>query len=97
VFLIDQAGESNAALVAAVTDAVDSIDALLAEGREVVVHCHGGRSRTGLALKAWAMRTNGWTERQAHEWLASRWYRYADYQTSFVELLADGWPPIDRR
>ena len=95
VFLIDQAGESNAALAAAVTDAVDSIDALLAEGREVVVHCHGGRSRTGLVLKAWAMRAYACDERRAHAWLASKWYRYADYQTSFVELLANDWPPAE--
>lgn len=72
-------------------DAVDSIDAFLAEGRDVVVHCHGGRSRTGLVLKAWAMRTNGWDERTAHDWLAERWPLYDDYQTSFVELLRSEW------
>lgn len=87
VYLIDQAAPSNAALGDAVADAVDAIAALLDEGREVVVHCHGGRSRTGLVLKAWAMRNQGLTERQAHDWLASKWYRYDDYQPSFVELL----------
>ena len=91
VFLIDQAGEANADLRAAVADAVDAVDALLAEGRTVVVHCHGGRSRTGLVLKAWAMRVNRWSEREAHEWLASRWHRYEDYQTAFVDLLRDRW------
>ena len=91
VFMIDQAGETNADLRAAVADAVDSIDALLAEGRSVVVHCHGGRSRTGLVLKAWAMRTNGWTERDAHEWLAQRWHRYEDYQQSFITMLREDW------
>jgi ADP-ribosyl-[dinitrogen reductase] hydrolase len=70
-----------------VRDAVDAIDALLAEGRTVVVHCHGGHSRTGLVLKAWAMRTNGFTEREAHVWLAERWDQYQDYQKSFIELL----------
>ena len=49
------------------------------------------RSRTGLVLKAWAMRTNGWTEREAHDWLQSRWPLYEDYQTSFVELLRQEW------
>lgn len=94
VYVIDQAGEANAALASAVTDAIDTIDTLdtlLAEGREVVVHCHGGRSRTGLVLKAWAMRAYGCDERKAHEWLASKWYRYDDCQTSFVELLAADW------
>lgn len=42
VFMIDQAGDANADLLAALTDAVDAIDALLEEGRCVVVHCHGG-------------------------------------------------------
>ena len=91
VFMIDQAGEANADLLAALTDAVDSIDAFLAEGRTVVVHCHGGRSRTGLVLKAWAMRTHGLDERGAHHWLTSRWSRYEDYQTAFVELLRTRW------
>ena len=89
--MIDQAGPANADLRAAVADAVDSIDALLAEGRTVVVHCHGGRSRTGLVLKAWAMRANDWTEREAHIWLAQRWHRYEDYQSSFIELLSRDW------
>ena len=64
---------------------------VLAEGRTVVVHCHGGRSRTGLVLKAWAMRANSWSERDAHEWLAQRWHRYEDYQSSFISLLREDW------
>lgn len=91
VFLIDQAGEANADLLAAVTDAVDSVDAFLAEGRTVVVHCHGGRSRTGLVLKAWAMRNLGLDERGAHAWLETRWSRYHDQQVAFVELLRTRW------
>jgi ADP-ribosyl-[dinitrogen reductase] hydrolase len=91
VYLIDRPTPSNAALGEAVGDAVDTIDALLREGREVVVHCHGGRSRTGLVLKAWAMREYRIDERKAHEWLASRWYRYEDYEPSFVDLLRGGW------
>ena len=91
VHLIDQAGAANADPHSAVRDAVDSIDAFLAEGRTVVVHCHGGRSRTGLVLKAWAMRSNGWDEREAHTWLGKNWSRYEDYQTSFVDLLSRNW------
>jgi ADP-ribosyl-[dinitrogen reductase] hydrolase len=91
VHLIDQAGAANADPRRAVRDAVDSIDAFLAEGRTVVVHCHGGRSRTGLVLKAWAMRSNGWDEREAHAWLEKKWSRYEDYQTSFVDLLSRNW------
>ncbi len=91
VFLIDQSGPANADPSSAVRDAVDAIDALLAEGRTVIVHCHGGHSRTGLVLKAWAMRTHGFTEREAHIWLAERWDQYQDYQDSFIELLKAEW------
>ena len=91
VFLIDQSGPANADPATTVRDAVDAIDALLAEGRTVVVHCHGGHSRTGLVLKAWAMRTNGFTEREAHVWLAERWDQYQDYQQSFIQLLEAEW------
>ena len=92
VFLIDQPGDHNHALAAAVDDAVRSIDAFLAEGRNVVVHCHGGRSRTGLVLKAWKMRTDGLDERAAHAWLADRWHRYHDHNETFVEMLRTEWP-----
>jgi ADP-ribosyl-[dinitrogen reductase] hydrolase len=87
VFLIDKEGDANLDAYAAVADAVRSIDAFLAEGRNVVVHCHGGRSRTGLVLKAWAMRRFGLDERGAHAWLEQRWSRYEDYNRSFVRLL----------
>ena len=91
LYLIDRPGAANADPLSAVRDAVDSIDAFLADGHDVVVHCHGGRSRTGLVLKAWAMRTHGLTEREAHEWLTARWSPYHDEQASFVELLRTEW------
>jgi ADP-ribosyl-[dinitrogen reductase] hydrolase len=63
----------------------------LAEGRNVVVHCHGGRSRTGLVVKAWKMRRDGISEREAHDWLAHRWQRYQDYNETFLEMLRTTW------
>ncbi len=88
VFLIDEEGhERNPALAHAVTEAVDAVDAMLADGLTVVVHCHGGRSRTGLVLKAWKMRRDGVSEREAHEWLRARWPLYSDYQATFIEVL----------
>jgi ADP-ribosyl-[dinitrogen reductase] hydrolase len=92
VYLIDEPDhELNPDLAHAVRDAVDAVEAFLAEGRQVVVHCHGGRSRTGLVLKAWAMRTFGFDERDAHEWLEDRWFRYEDYNNLFVDFLAHDW------
>jgi ADP-ribosyl-[dinitrogen reductase] hydrolase len=91
VFLIDQPGDHNHALHDAVDDAVRSIDAFLTEGRTVLVHCHGGRSRTGMVLKAWKMRREGLTEREAHDWLATRWDRYHDDNPTFVDMLRSEW------
>lgn len=87
VFLIDKEGAANPALEQAVRDAVCSIEAFRADGVPVVVHCHGGHSRTGLVLKAWHMHTTGATERDAHDWLAARWDQYQDYNRTFIELL----------
>jgi len=87
--MIDQSGPANANLESALRDAVNAIDALLAGGHCVVVHCHGGRSRTGLVLKAWAMRTHGFTEREAHQWPSERWSCCEDCQEPFVALLQE--------
>lgn len=87
IYMIDREGDRNAALDHAVRDAVLSIEALRREGRPVVVHCHGGRSRTGLVLKAWHMTRTGCSEREAHAWLTERWPLYADYNRTFVEYL----------
>lgn len=91
VYLIDEEGDHNFSPGLALRDAVEAVDALLAEGRNVVVHCHGGRSRTGLVIKAWKMRHDGITERDAHQWLNGKWSRYADYNQAFVSLLQGEW------
>ena len=94
VFLIDQYEEhDNANPRAALADAVDAIDALLAEdpARPLVVHCHGGRSRTGFVLKAWAMRRHGWTEREAHAWLVRAWDRVHVNNPVFLRVLREEW------
>ena len=70
VYLIDNMGNYNPSLHAVITDAVHSIETFLKEGRQVVVHCHGGRSRTGLVLKAWYMYRYQSTHEDAHDWLA---------------------------
>jgi ADP-ribosyl-[dinitrogen reductase] hydrolase len=91
VFMIDRPGDHNHALVDALDDAVRAVDAFLADGRTVVVHCHGGRSRTGLVLKAWKMRTDGVDERTAHAWLAERWRLYETSNPTFLEVLRTSW------
>jgi ADP-ribosyl-[dinitrogen reductase] hydrolase len=91
VYLIDKAGGRNPRLDLVVADAVDTLDAWLAEGRRVVVHCHGGRSRTGLVLLAWAMRRHGWSLSEAQHWLRGVWPRYDDWNPDFSRFLEVEW------
>ena len=92
LYLVDQAGDHNHRLDHAVADAVDSIDAFLADGLNVVVHCHGGRSRTGLVLKAWKMRTDGLAHAAAHDWLVERWPWVERWNADFEGFLDTRWP-----
>jgi ADP-ribosyl-[dinitrogen reductase] hydrolase len=71
-YLIDNDRAHNPALASVVDDVLDSIDALLAEGRQVVVHCHGGRSRTALVLAAHLMR-HGRSLAESTALLAETW------------------------
>jgi ADP-ribosyl-[dinitrogen reductase] hydrolase len=85
VFLSD--GDGDAGLELVVEDTVATIDAFLTAGHNVVVHCHHGASRTGLALRAWLMRTNGWDEPTATEHLANIWPRLNLWNTTFTKTL----------
>jgi ADP-ribosyl-[dinitrogen reductase] hydrolase len=87
VYLIDQEGDANEDLGAVVADVVATIDAFLAEGRDVLVHCHHGASRTGLVLRAWLMREHGWEEPTATAYLAERWPRLSTWNASFTRFL----------
>lgn len=90
VFLLDQDGPAaNPGLDRVVRDAVDTIDAFLAEApaRPVLVHCHAGRSRTALVWKAWAMSRFGWSEARAHDWLTASWPRADRRNAAFVAAL----------
>lgn len=91
VFIIDGHGDDNPSLRRAVEDAVDSIDAFLDEGFDVVVHCHGGRSRTTLVLKAWYMRRYGVDHAVAHDWMSDEWSLYSTWNSSFTHFLDHDW------
>lgn len=89
-YIIDHDGQ-NSHLHTVVTDAVDAIDAFLREGREVLVHCHGGRSRTGLVLKAWYMRNFESSHDAAHDWLTETWPHYVTWSADFWVFLEEEW------
>jgi hypothetical protein len=94
IYLIDKEGDINPDLAAVVQDAVDAIDLHLSQGRPVVVHCHGGRSRTGLILKAWKMRKDGIDEQAAHEWLKASWPLVNRSNQTFIDFLRNEWPKV---
>lgn len=83
--------DHNEALPTIVADCVDTIDAWLTEGRRVIVHCHGGRSRTALVLMAWAMRHRGHSHDDARRWLRERWPRMEEWTPSFSAFLEHDW------
>lgn len=92
VYMRDNEGHrQNPMLGFAVREAVDAIDAFTAAGHDVVVHCHGGRSRTGLVLKAWYMRHFGVSHAEAHGWLHSCWPLYQTYNQTFWDFLDNEW------
>lgn len=91
VVMIDKDNSRNPGLFFVVKEAVDAVDAFLAEGVPVVVHCHGGHSRTGLVLKAWYMRKYGADHDQARKWLADSWEPYREWNDDFMEFLEETW------
>ena len=90
-YLRDEEGDQNTDIFSVVCDAVRSINALLAQGHNVVVHCQGGRSRTGLILKAWAMCQYDLDDQEAHEWILQRWPHYRTWNETFLDFLKYEW------
>jgi ADP-ribosyl-[dinitrogen reductase] hydrolase len=91
LYLIDRGADHNLDLHAAVSDAVDTIDAYLETGQTVLVHCHGGASRTGLILRAWLMRHRGGDEEQATRHLGERWPALGLWNEDFTQFLRTNW------
>jgi hypothetical protein len=90
LYLIDTQGR-NPNLGVVTEDAVSAIEAFLADGKEVLVHCHGGRSRTGFILKAWYMRRFGASHDEADEWISSVWEHYRAWTPEFGDFLDSLW------
>ncbi len=92
-YIIDKSQEGhNPHLRSIVEDAVASINAFLEEGREVLVHCHGGRSRTGFILKAWYMNKFNADHTTAEQWIIENWAEsYPATNSDFVAFLVNDW------
>src|SRR5215207_5247953 len=79
--------EHNSDLDVALADVLDDMAALRAEGHRLLVHCHGGASRTGLVLRAWLMRTEGMSPVEATAHVAERWPHLSLWNASFTSAL----------
>lgn len=85
-YLIDD--DTNSEIVAVLADILDDIDALRADGKRVLVHCFAGQSRTGLALRAWLIRSEGASVAEATERVAELWPHLNLWNDSFGTALS---------
>lgn len=87
-FLVDSASAgSNPAIQELLQELVKTIEAFRKNGQRVLIHCHAGRSRTGLALRAWLMYAHRWTEAQARAHVEARWPHLKRWNPSFEQAL----------
>ncbi|MFM7253442.1 MAG: ADP-ribosylglycohydrolase family protein [Ilumatobacteraceae bacterium] len=89
-YVIDEPTDVNDDLFAVVHDAVETVEAWRRQGHRVIVHCHGGRSRTTLVLRAWAMKYLGYDADSAYDWIC-QWHRFSDHNYEFTRFLRDEW------
>jgi len=80
--------DHNADLDGMLADVLDDMAALRAEGHRLLVHCHGGASRTGLVLRAWLVREEGMPAEAATAYVAGRWPHLGLWNDSFTAALA---------
>ncbi|MGY1621069.1 ADP-ribosylglycohydrolase family protein [Geodermatophilus sp. SYSU D00965] len=79
--------EHNHDLDAVLADVLDDMAALRAEGHRLLVHCHGGASRTGLVLRGWLVREEGMSVAAATDYVARRWEHLGLWNDSFTAAL----------
>jgi ADP-ribosyl-[dinitrogen reductase] hydrolase len=79
--------DHNADLDVMLADVLDDMAALRAEGHRLLVHCHGGASRTGLVLRGWLVREKGMSVEEATAHVAERWPHLGLWNQSFTAAL----------
>jgi ADP-ribosyl-[dinitrogen reductase] hydrolase len=87
--------DANSEVDAVLADVLDDMAALRAEGRPVLVHCHGGASRTGLVLRAWLRRTEGLSAEDATDAVQASWPHLGVWNDSFTAALERVCPTHD--
>lgn len=94
-FYLDDSSEpgSNIAIDDVLDDLFDTAEWYLAHGRSVLVHCHSGASRTGLALRGWLMWRAGLAEHDATSAAVQLWPHVHTANAAFTTALrARAWP-----
>ena len=79
--------DANSELDTVLTDVLDDVAALRADGRRVLVHCFAGQSRTGLVLRAWMRRDQGLSAAEATDVVRRRWPHLSLWNQSFTRAL----------
>jgi ADP-ribosyl-[dinitrogen reductase] hydrolase len=79
--------DANSELDVVLSDVLDDIEALRADGRRVLVHCFAGQSRTGLVLRAWLRRSAGLSAAEATDTVGRRWPHLSLWNESFTHAL----------
>ncbi len=79
--------DANTDLRRVLDDVLDDVVALQTDGRQVLVHCHGGASRTGLVLRAWLIREQGMTAAGATSYVERRWPHLGLWNEDFTAML----------
>jgi ADP-ribosyl-[dinitrogen reductase] hydrolase len=92
VYLTDD--DNNMHVDRVLDDVLDDIEGLRADGHAVVVHCHGGASRTGLILRGWLQRSQGLSPRAATEEAIRIWPHTNVWNSSFSRALASLSSPL---
>src|SRR4051794_36308696 len=84
-YLVDD--DCNSEIDAVLDDVLTDMRALRDEGRRLLLHCHGGASRTGLVLRPWLICEKGLSVDEATANVAERWPHLGLWNESLTAAL----------
>ncbi len=85
-YLVDD--DSNSEIDFVLNDILADMTALRNDGQEILVHCFGGMSRTGLVLRAWLRHTEGVSADEATQRIQEAWPHLGLWNDSFTDVLS---------
>lgn len=84
-YLVDD--DLNSEIDFVLQDILADMTALRNDGLDILVHCYGGMSRTGLVLRAWLRRTEGLSADEATRRIQAAWPHLGLWNDSFSDAL----------